>query len=55
MSVQFWDYHSCTGSKIFLKYCHTCMVLASLIQHFGCKMLDTLEHLVEWYSKFLDH
>ena len=55
LSVQFWDYHSCKGSKNFLKYCHTYMVLASLIQHSGCKMLDTLEHLVEWCNKLLDH
>lgn len=55
MSVQFWDYHSCKGSKNFHEYCHTCMLLASLIQHFGCKVLDMLEHLVEWCSKLLDH
>ena len=55
MSLKFWGYQFCKGSKNFLKYCRTCMLLASLIQHFGCKMLDTLEHLVEWCSKLLDH
>ena len=55
MSLKFWAYQFCKGSKNFLKYCRTCMLSASLIQHFGCKMLDTLEHLVEWCSKLLDH